>query len=283
MPARRLWIWVALLLGLAALAAAGAGYRNAIADPLVRTLTLRVPGYPATAAPVRILLFSDVHVHGPDMPPGRVAGIVEQINALHPDIVVAAGDFVGNNRIGRDYSAAEAVAPLGQLKAKYGVFAVLGNNDYIAGADDVARGLKRAGIRLLSDDAMKAGPIALGGIDGRLRSAPVLAAARRRTYAAIRGTPGVPVLIVHRPDEFVRSRRHVVLTLAGHTHCGQIVLPLIGPVETGSDYGPRFLCGLHRNGSSLLVVTAGLGTSYVPLRFGAPPDIWVISIEGAAR
>lgn len=130
MPARRAWIWVAALLVLAPLALLALGYTNATADPVVRRLTLRVPGYPDTAPPVRILLFSDVHVHGPDMPPDRVARIVDQMNALHPDVVVAAGDFIGNSLIGRHYPIAEAIAPLARLDARYGVYAVLGNNDY---------------------------------------------------------------------------------------------------------------------------------------------------------
>jgi predicted MPP superfamily phosphohydrolase len=129
MSARRAWTGVGALLILAAVAVLAAGYRNATADPVVRRLTVRMPDYPANAPPVRILLFSDVHVHGPDMPPARVARIVDRINALHPDIVVIAGDFVGNSLVGRDYPVAEAIAPLGRLKATYGMYAVLGNND----------------------------------------------------------------------------------------------------------------------------------------------------------
>jgi hypothetical protein len=67
--------------------------------------------------------------------------------------------------------------------------------------------------------------------------------------------------------------------LAGHTHCGQIVLPLIGPLETGSDYGRKYVCGVFRSGLKTLIVTAGLGTSHIPIRIGAPPDIWLISVE----
>ena len=120
---------MAALLILATAAVLADGYRNATVDPMVRRLTLRVRGYPHGAAPVRMLLFSDVHVHGPDMPPERVARIVKQIDALHPDIIVAAGDFIGNNLVGRHYSVADAIAPLGRLRARYGVYAVLGNND----------------------------------------------------------------------------------------------------------------------------------------------------------
>jgi predicted MPP superfamily phosphohydrolase len=135
-----------VVVGLAILAV---GYRNATAAPVVRRLVLTVPNYPAAAAPIRIVLFSDVHVHGPDMPPERVKTIVNQINALQPDIDVAAGDFVGDNWIGKQYSAREAIAPLAGLKARLGIYAGLGNNDYQAGASEVVSALERAGVHTL--------------------------------------------------------------------------------------------------------------------------------------
>jgi uncharacterized protein len=259
------------------------GYTHAISAPLVRRLVVTVPGYPSATPPVTIALFSDIHVHGPDMPPERVERIVEQINALQPDIVVAAGDFVGNSTIGRDYSVAESIAPLRGLKARFGVFAVLGNNDYNAGAFEVRRALAKARVRLLEDRAAKAGPLALGGLDGRIHHGPEWDMFRKTTYRALDRAPGVPVLVAHRPDEFVYVPKSVHIVLAGHTHCGQIVLPVVGALETGSDYGPRFLCGVVREGSKVLVVTAGVGTSHVPLRIGAPPDIWLITIRSASR
>jgi uncharacterized protein len=273
----RLVLWLAAALVLGAGAIIGIGYRNAVAAPVVRRLVLTVPRYPATAAPVRIVLFSDVHVHGPDMPPARLEHIVDQINALHPDIAVAAGDFTGNNWIGRDYPVEEAIAPLRRLKAKFGVFAVLGNNDYQAGAGLVSHALERAGVHVLRNEASRAGPVAVGGMDGRLAA---MVAARRLTDKAIEQTPGVKMLVAHRPDEFVFAPRSASLVLAGHTHCGQIVLPLVGPLYTGSDYGRKYLCGVIRRRSTVLVVTAGLGTSHIPLRIGAPPDIWLITIKG---
>jgi hypothetical protein len=98
----------------------------------------------------------------------------------------------------------------------------------------------------------------------------------------MRRIPGAKVLVAHRSDEFLWARKRAGLVLTGHTHCGQIVLPWYGPLQTGSDYGRRWVCGVHRDGASVLVVTAGLGTSYVPLRYGAPPDIWIITVEGPA-
>lgn len=282
MSPARLWISASAILAVLALIFIAIGYRNATADPLVRRLTLTVAGYPADAAPTRIVLFSDVHVHGPDMPPQRLEKIVEQINALHPDIDIGAGDFIGNNIVGRDYPVAEAVAPLRRLKARYGVFAVLGNNDYEAGATEVIRALHAAGVKVLRYDAARAGPIAIGGLEGVYRFPAAVRDGRTRTFEALDRLSGVKVLVAHRPDEFADAPQRISLILAGHTHCGQIVLPVLGPVETGSDFGRRFLCGVVRSGSKVLVVTAGLGTSHVPLRIGAPSDIWLITIEGPA-
>lgn len=275
--------YIAALVAVALVAIVIVGYRNATADPLVRRLTVEVPDYPAGAPPVRLLLFSDLHVHGPDMPPERVERIVGQINALHPDIVVGAGDFIGNNLFGRDYRIADSLDPLGGLRAKLGVFAVLGNNDYDAGGSAVATELRRLGTRVLVNQAVAVGPIALGGFDGRIYPWRQLMAARAKIDSAMASTPGVRVLVSHRPDEFASAPGFVRIVLAGHTHCGQVVLPLFGPVWTGSDFGRRYFCGVIREGSRIVVVTGGLGTSHVPLRIGAPPDMWLIELRGSAR
>jgi predicted MPP superfamily phosphohydrolase len=256
------------------------GYRGAIATPLVRHLVVTVPDYPGNEPPIRIVVFSDLHVHGPDMSPERASSIVDQINSLHPDIVLFAGDLGGDLLFGKHYSPDEAAAPLGQLKARLGVYAVLGNNDYRV--EEVRRALGHFNVRVLMNEASQAGPIALGGLDGRLAHSPeALDVARQETYNAMRRTAGIKLLVAHRPDEFVPAPAFISLVVAGHTHCGQIVLPLLGALLTGSDYGRKYLCGVYREGSRLLVVTAGVGTSHVPVRIGAPPDIWLITMKGA--
>lgn len=268
--------------GLVVLVMVVIGYRNATAAPIVRRLSVEVPGYPPGAAPIRIALLSDMHVRGPDMPPERLARTVAQINALHPDIDVIAGDFLGRSWIGTQYSLAEAIAPFRGLRAKLGVYAVLGNNDLRPLESDNT--LEQAGIHVLLNEARQVGPLAIGGIDGRLaHSQPALDDARHRTYDELERTPGIKVLLGHRPDEFVAAPPFVSIVLAGHTHCGQIVLPLVGALETGSDYGRKYACGVVQEGSKVLVVTAGLGTSHLPLRIGAPSDIWLISIQGDRR
>lgn len=122
-------MWALAAAVLAVLGFVVVGYVGATSTPLVRHLTLRSPDYPSAAAPLTIAFFSDVHVHGPDMPPARLARIVAQVNGLNPDVVVLGGDFIGDNWVGATYSIRDAIAPLSGLKAKYGVYAVLGNND----------------------------------------------------------------------------------------------------------------------------------------------------------
>src|SRR3569623_482602 len=111
-----------LLLSVAfVLALLGWCYWTAIADPVVREADVALPGWPAGTPPLRALLMSDLHVAGPDMPPERVARIVAQANALRPDIVLIAGDFISDRRGStRSYSFAEAVVPLAGLRARLG-------------------------------------------------------------------------------------------------------------------------------------------------------------------
>lgn len=269
----------ALVLFLVGAAVLGWMYHVATADPLVRTTAVSVEGL---AAPLRLILVSDIHVAGPDMPPSRLGRIVAQVDALHPDLVLIAGDFVSDKRAAtRHYSAADAVAPLAGLKARLGTVAVLGNHDHWRDAAAIRRELERIGIAVLDNDARRVGPLTIGGVDDPFTRNDNLAG----TLARMRATPGPRVLLSHSPDVFPRVPADVALTLAGHTHCGQIRLPLIGALSTMSDYGDRYACGRVDENGRTLVVSAGLGTSLLPLRLGAVPDFWVVDLRppSAAR
>jgi predicted MPP superfamily phosphohydrolase len=265
-------IALVLLLGLLAYA-----YREATADPIVRRLAVTLPGWPAGAPPIRALLLSDIHVGGPDMPPERLARIVAQVNALRPDIVLLAGDFISDKRTGtRDYSYPVALAPLKALAPRLGTVAVLGNHDHWKDAAAARSALRAAGIILLDNDAANLGPLAVGGLDDAFTDHADLPV----TLARMARLPGAKLLLSHDPDPFADLPPGTTLMVAGHTHCGQIVLPLWGPLSTQSDYGRRYACGVVREGGKTLVVSAGLGTSIVPLRLGAAPDMWVIEMRG---
>ncbi len=256
-------------------------YWSAIADPVVREARVMLPGFPAGQAPVRVALLSDIHVQGPDMPPERLARIVEQVNAQRPDLVLIAGDFLGTRTLStHHYSPAEIAAPLRGLRARLGVIAVLGNHEHLHGD---ARGMRTAltavGIRVLANQAVQAGPLSVGGLDDQVSGHN----RDNQTYAAMRGLSGARVLLSHSPDPFATLPPDIGLMLAGHTHCGQIVLPLYGAHSTGSVYGARYLCGFIEQSGRKLIVTAGLGASILPFRLMAPPDFWIVTIGPPGR
>ncbi|WP_213982660.1 metallophosphoesterase [Sphingomonas sp. dw_22] len=272
---RILGLILLLLLGLA-----GWGYANVLADPVVRRAAITMPGLPATAQPLRVALISDVHVQGPDMPPERVARIVAQVNAERPDLVLLAGDFVGDRALGtRSYSDAEIAAPLGRLRAPLGVYAVLGNHDYWRAPSGMRSALQAAGIRMLDNRALRVGGITLVGIGdeqtGHANVPAVVQAAAR--------LPGPILAFTHSPDVIPRLPPQFGAVLAGHTHCGQIVLPWYGALTTASRYGDRYRCGVIHEGARAIVVGAGWGTSVLPFRFGAPPDWWLVTIGPGAQ
>ena len=250
-------------------------YWTAVSDPVVRTARIPVAGWPAGEPPLRLFLLSDVHVGGPDMPPARVRRIVGQINRLAPDIVLIAGDMVTDKRLAtRYYSHEEAVAPLAGLRPRLATIAVLGNHDHWRDPAAARRAFARAGIRLLENQAVQVGPVAVGGLDDDFTGRADLPA----TLAPLRRLRGPKLILSHSPDPFARPAPDLFLMLAGHTHCGQIAPPLIGPLSTMSDYGDRYACGLVREGGRTLIVTAGLGTSGIPLRLGAVPDMWLVEV-----
>jgi predicted MPP superfamily phosphohydrolase len=250
-------------------------YGTAVREPEVRSTRVAVAGWPAGTPPLRLVLISDVHVAGPDMPPARLRRIVDRINRLSPDIVLIAGDLVSDKRTAtRYYSHQEAVAPLAALRPRIATLAVLGNHDHWRDAAAARRALARAGIRLLSNQAVQAGPVAVGGLDDDFTGRADLPA----TLAALRPLSGPRLLLSHSPDPFPDLGSDIVLMLAGHTHCGQVAPPLIGPISTMSRYGRRYACGIVREGGRTLVVSSGLGTSVLPLRLGAVPDMWLVEI-----
>ena len=271
---------ILLAFGLLGLAFTGWSYGTAVSDPAVRRVKVALPGWPAGQAPVRAVLISDIHVAGPDMPPSRLARIVAQINALEPDLVLIAGDLVSDKRLAtRHYSMSEAIAPLGRLRPPLGAYAVLGNHDHWRDAAEARAALRAAGIRVLDNDAVAAGPLAIGGLDDAFTGRDDLEA----TLGAMRRLPGARILLSHSPDPFPSVPADVGLMLAGHTHCGQIRLPLVGALSTMSDYGERYACGRVDEHGRTLIVSAGLGTSLLPLRFGARPDLWLITLGPAER
>ncbi len=266
-----------LLASLVGLSLIGWTYWTAVSDPVVRYADLALLPADGDSEELRVVLISDIHVAGPDMPPRRLAKIVAQINELRPDAVLIAGDLVSDKTVAtRRYSVAEAIFPLKRLRSRLGTIAVLGNHDHWRSAGAARRELTKAGIKVLDNSAVQAGPLVIGGLDDAFTDHDDLGA----TLRAMKSLPGVPILLSHSPDPFPTLPSQITLMVAGHTHCGQIRLPLLGAVSYMSEHGDTYACGLIRERGRALVVSAGLGTSLLPLRLGAVPDMWVIRLKG---
>jgi len=265
-----LLILAGLALPLAALL--GWCFREATSDPVVRRADVAMPGL---ERPVRIALLSDIHIGTAAMGPARLGRIVAQVNALRPDLVVIAGDFIfGHDPQGAAKLGPPMVGPLRQLRAPLGVAAVLGNHDYWTGPQAVRDQLRQAGLTVLENQAALRGPIALGGISDDFSHHADVPAALRAARAL--GRP--IVLVTHSPDVAPDLPPDAHLLLAGHTHCGQVLIFGRNIAPAVSRYGARYRCGLVREGARTVIVTAGLGTSGVPFRLGARPDIWLVTL-----
>ena len=234
------WRTAALVVLALGFLVAAKAWHDTMADPVVRRTAVALPGIPAGSSPLTIALLSDIHVAGPDMPPERLARIVAQVNVLKPDIVLIAGDLVSEKRTATHiYTPQEVVAPLAGLHAPVGVFAVPGNHDHWFDLPGLSRELRAHGIGLLANDAVQAGPLAIGGLDDAYTGRADVP----RTIAAMDRLAGGRVIFGHSPDSFPQVPRSVSLMLAGHTHCGQIGYPWGG--------APAYLSDYPRNGSLL--------------------------------
>jgi predicted MPP superfamily phosphohydrolase len=238
------------------------------------------------AKPLRIGVIADTHVPGPNMSPARVARIVARLNAERPDIVVLLGDYVGGHdffNVRSDKERAEIAAGIeafARLRAPLGLYAVLGNHDTWYGDEVVRAALLHAGVTLLDNEGVAIAwgdqPVWLAGLGDITRRASGAHVDR----ALANAPPGSSILMIaHWPDVFAKVPARVALTLVGHTHCGQVNLPLVGRLIAASPTSRRYACGLYDDGGRKLYVSGGVGTSMIPVRFNAPPEIAIVTIS----
>lgn len=283
---RSVWRWLVYGIGVSLVAFAIlilVGMHNAQSKPIVRRITLHMAGLPGGMRPTKVALLADIHLGNRGMTPTRLAEIVEQVDASRPDLILLAGDFVtGHDAQGAAERAAGLTQPLSRLRATSGVFAVLGNHDHWTAPNALRAALSRAGIRVLENQAVRRGPFTIVGIGDRFSGHDKVPSA----LIAARRIGGVPIVLTHSPDLIPDLPVAQPLVLAGHTHCGQVVLPWIGPLimHASSDhwrqlYNPRYRCGVVRDGTRTTIVTAGVGSGTSPVRIGAMPDWWLITLE----
>jgi predicted MPP superfamily phosphohydrolase len=242
---------------------------------VVRHPRMELAGWPSE---MRIAVLSDLHIGSPHVGLDKLRVIVEKTNAENPALVVLLGDFVVGGPGGRhdaNFVEPEKTAEeLKKLRAPLGVFAVLGNHDWWYDGEHVGRALTEAGIPVLENRAVHAGHIWLGGIADFWTREPDVAGTLRQV------TNDDPVvLITHNPDIFPDVPARVSLTLAAHTHGGQVNLPIVGTLITTSRLG--YNAGEYVDGGRHLFVTTGIGTSILPVRFGVPPEIVILTVSAA--
>jgi predicted MPP superfamily phosphohydrolase len=242
---------------------------------------LNLPSWPAECNGVRIAVLADLHVGSPFNGLDKLEEIVTVTLSAKPDLVLLAGDYVIHGIIGGKFTPPEDIAKvLARLNAPMGVYAVLGNHDWWFDGDRIVSAFESAGIRVLEDSAtvVKRGKCQfwLSGISDLWEGAHDINKALEKVPAN-----ATVVAFTHNPDIFPQIPSRVALTIAGHTHGGQVYVPGIGRPVTPSEYGQRYAAGHIVEEGRHLFVSSGLGTSIIPVRFLVPPEISILHISRA--
>jgi uncharacterized protein len=273
---QRLGVWLVLL---AAVLLGGWAFWLEPQRLVVHEESLDVPHWPDELSGFRLALLSDLHVGSPYWGLASLERLVERVNQERPEMVLLAGDYMINDvKFGTWIDPESIAAVLARLEAPLGVIAVLGNHDWWSGGHRVRQAFESQGIIVLENESH-----AVQRGDQRFFVAGLADQLTRRLLLdkALEGVAdGAPFLVLaHEPDVFVRVPERASLTLAGHTHGGQVRLPLIGRPVIPSRYGQRFAAGHIEEGGRHLFVTTGVGTSVFPVRFGVAPEIAILNLE----
>ncbi len=272
--------------GATSLAAIGADslYRDTT-DVKVTRLEIRLQRLPSRLDGLRIVQLSDFH-YDRYVDVRVINSAVRAANQLQPDLVVLTGDFVTQGRYsGRhDPPAARNAEPCSQilsaLRSRLGTFAVLGNHDYFTDPDLVAEILRGRGFHVLRNQSF---PIEVDGTRLWIAGVDDVVAGADDLDLALRDVPSseAAVLLAHEPDfaDWVLPHR-VDLQLSGHSHGGQIVLPITGPPYL-PPLARKYPWGLRRVGSLTLYTNRGIGTIILPVRFNCPPEVTLFTLRAA--
>lgn len=243
----------------------------------VNEVSIELAHWPQTFQGLRIALISDLHVGSAYIDVAKLQRVVQMTNAAEPDLILLAGDYMITSRNRQAVEPEVIAAELKVLHARFGVFAVLGNHDWWYGGERVMRAFNAVGIRVLENEVAR--------IESQGQSLWLAGIADEWTRRPdIKGTlehvtdDGPVIVFTHNPDIFPDIPARVSLTLAGHTHGGQVNLPFIGRPQVPSKYGQRYAIGHIIEENRHLFVTPGIGTSIIPVRFRVPPEISILTL-----
>ena len=229
--------------------------------------------------PLKIAFVSDLHVGGRHVSPQRVLNIMDTVHDNNPDIIILGGDYVAGHK---PIDAREAefvnqialsIEHLGHKKPHFGTYAVLGNHDVWYDATTIETLLSQQ-VTVLSNAAFQFGNLCIVGLEDEDTQSPNSVA-----FSDCEANSDI-IAVMHSPDSFRLVPSNVALALAGHTHGGQINLPIIGRAVTSTRTGKRYAYGAVETPSGVKAfVTAGIGTSILSARFRSPPEIVLIYLS----
>jgi predicted MPP superfamily phosphohydrolase len=249
--------------------------------PVVARLELAVPRLPRQLDGLTIAQLSDFHFDS-DSSEDLIRSAVAITNGLAPDLIALTGDYVTVSRFSSRFHATENSKPcaalLGELRAPLGVFGVLGNHDESADPRFVTRSLEAHGVTVLRNFNLRIETrgerLWIAGVDDVLTG-------NAKLGQALQGIPadGATVLLAHEPD-FADSvaGQAVDLQLSGHSHGGQVRFSLLGAVYL-PPMARKYPYGLNQIGRLKLYTNRGLGTIVLPVRFGCPPEITLLTLR----
>jgi predicted MPP superfamily phosphohydrolase len=243
-----------------------------------------LPGLAPELAGLRVAQISDLHI-GNHLDGERLSRLVERVNAEGADAIVMTGDLF-------DFDPAfveDGVRRLAALRAPLGVYAVLGNHDIYTGADAIAEAMARLapGIRLLRDEIERLptpAPLYIAGVEdsGRGWADRRVRQASLDRLASLRPSDGPTLILVHRPELFGQAAElGFPLMLAGHTHGGQLALPVAGGHWNVARFMTPLTRGFFRERDSVMYVNRGLGVGGPALRVACPREISLFELQAA--
>ena len=249
--------------------------RAALTEPYMLSIEherIQLSRLPQAFDGFRVVQLSDIH-HGPYSSREQIERAVDTANRLQPDIIALTGDYISKER----HYAAPCAEMLGRLKAKYGVYAVLGNHDHWTDANLITDLFRAEGITVLINEGMhfekNGASIWLAGVDDTmvgLEDLPLALAGARDEE--------MKLLLAHNPIILRRAARASVdLVLSGHTHGGQVAIS--GERSTVRGARKRLLKGHGRLSNTQIYVNRGLGTVVLPIRYGCPPEISLLELR----
>lgn len=223
---------------------------------------------------VKIAIAGDFHLAKHDE--NRIKKAVKLLNETNSDLILLVGDYVNGISEIQTLSFDKITSNLSRLKSKNGVYAVIGNHDIWLGQDKVKSALSKANIDILDNENRK---ININGTMITLAGTNDFTEDKADLVKTLKNAKKPIILMTHNPDIFPFVPKDVDITISGHTHGGQIVLPFFGALVVPSGYGNRYASGFVVEDDRTIFITKGIGTSILPIRFNCTPEIVVITFE----